>query len=73
MEDDVSTGAEIGVTGNGSGGVTAADRRMFADVARAHYDWDLRTDGATRAEGRADFVGVLAQFEREVGGKVIDA
>jgi len=75
LEDDVSTGADIDVRGNGAGGVTADDRRMFADVARAHYLWDLEetSAGATRAEGRDAFMAALAQFEREVDGRVVDA
>jgi hypothetical protein len=70
----VSTGAEITLRGNGAGR-GARDRKMFADVVRAHHRWDLAQshDNASRNDLRTEFADALTEFEGEIHGRVVDA
>lgn len=58
--------------GNGAGSAPG-EHVSFSDVARAHFQWDVATEGAKRTEAREDFHAKLSKFERQSGVVIVDA
>lgn len=50
-----------------------AEHVSFSDVARAHFSWDVATEGAESARARGDFQEKLTQFEQYSGVEIVDA
>jgi hypothetical protein len=68
----VSESAALGtVETNGHGG-DAGTRVSFSDVARAHYEWDARTDGGDE-RARREFERKLELFEAGSRSELVEA
>jgi hypothetical protein len=67
MRESAAQGTTAEVNGS------ADDYVSFSDVARAHFHWDVATEGAERTEARKEFHDKLSSFEHQSGADVVDA
>jgi hypothetical protein len=49
------------------------DHVSFSDVARAHFHWDVTSEGVERDQARGDFQDKLSRFEQQSGVDIVDA
>ncbi len=60
-----------GMTAQGNG--SSSEHVSFSDVARAHFHWDVATEGDEREQARGEFQAKLALFEQQTGVEIVDA